>query len=549
MAEVFLAVAHGAAGVAKLAVIKEPRPEVAADPELMEMFLDEARLAARLNHPNIVQTYEVGQEGARYFLAMEYLEGQPLSRIRTKLRHHGGMPLGLQVRVLAEALTGLHYAHELRDYDGTPLDVVHRDVTPQNLFVTYAGQTKLVDFGIAKASSSAVQTKTGVLKGKMSYMSPEQARGDRVDRRTDVYAVGVLLWEAISGKRMWKGLSDVALLSKITNGDLVPIREVAPGVPPELERILARAMAFHPSDRYPTAADMAADLEQYLHDSGERRAAAAIGALVTETFQEERRGIQAVIEQQLRRVEPRATFEELPRIDPGRLSGTGSYSGVTDVDGQSSPTVRTGGSLTSATASTLSAPPAPPPSQKRTAVFVAAVVLGALAAGTVFLTVGRGGDRPEGSAASAPSAPSTAAPAAPATVDLVIDVQPDNARVLLDDAVLSTGKYAGKLPREARVYKLRVEAPGYMSRVELLTPTQDVRLSISLDKEGDPAASAAPSAEPPRGAAGKTSSLRKPGPAAPAPAEPSSKPTEESLRRQNAPKPSRTLDTENPYAR
>ncbi|MEZ4297110.1 MAG: protein kinase [Polyangiaceae bacterium] len=555
MADVFLAVAHGAAGAAKLSVIKEPRPEIAADPDLLEMFLDEARLASRLNHPNIVQTHEVGQDGSRYFIAMEYLEGQPLSRVRSKLRGDGGMPLPMQVRVLADALAGLHYAHELADYDGTPLDVVHRDVTPQNIFVTYAGQTKLVDFGIAKASSSAVQTKTGVLKGKMTYMSPEQARGDKVDRRTDVYAVGMLLWEAISKQRMYKGLSDIALLSKVGAGDLIPIRDVAPDVPDALARILARAMAPAPEDRYQTAAEMQEALEHYLAESGERRSAAAISALMTDSFTEERARIQGVIEQELRKVEPRATAESLPRIDPGRLEGTPSR---TDLAGPtrilesegSAPSIRNAGSLTSANGMMLGPVEPTKPGPRKGVVFAAAAVVGALAAGAAFFSVQKPTE-PESSqaavaAAQAPQEPSSS------TVALAVEVTPAEARVLLDDAVLSTGNYEGKLPRDGRVYKLRVEAPGYTSRVELVTPTKDVKLSIALEKDRT---DTAPPPDSTASAAADSPSEKKPAYGRPWPTAPATtsaapiaeKPADDGMKRQSAPKPSRTLDTENPY--
>src|SRR6185437_1077783 len=177
MAEVYLAVVRGPAGFNKLVVIKQIRPQLAEDPEFLGMFLDEARLAARLSHPNVVQTNEVGQEGNRYFIAMEYLEGQPLNRILHRLQKSGGLPLGLHIKILSDVLAGLHHAHELADYDGTALEVVHRDVTPHNVFVTYEGQVKVVDFGIAKAAGRAGETRHGVIKGKAPYMAPEQAAG------------------------------------------------------------------------------------------------------------------------------------------------------------------------------------------------------------------------------------------------------------------------------------------------------------------------------------------------------------------------------------
>ena len=175
MGDVYLAVAQGAGGFSKLMVIKMLRPALAEDEQFLTMFLEEARLAARLNHPNVVQTVEVGNEGRKYFLAMEYLEGQSLQRLRTRVAKEHPFPLGPHLRILVEALNGLHYAHELVDIDGRALDLVHRDATPHNIFVTYDGQVKVVDFGIAKAMDSSLETRTGELKGKIAYMPPEQA--------------------------------------------------------------------------------------------------------------------------------------------------------------------------------------------------------------------------------------------------------------------------------------------------------------------------------------------------------------------------------------
>src|ERR1700761_3781049 len=237
MAEVYLAVVRGPAGFNKLGVIKQIRPQLAAGPGVLGMFLDEAKLAARLSHPNVVQTNEVGQEGDTHFLMMEYLDGQPLNRITQRLGKRGGLPLHMHLQIIVDLLGGLHYAHELTDYDGTPLGVVHRDITPHNVFVTYEGQVKVVDFGIAKAMNSSSETRTGVLKGKVAYMAPEQARGERVDRRADIFSVGVLLWEAVTGRRLWKGVPDITILQRLLNGDIPTPKSVKPDVDDKLEAI------------------------------------------------------------------------------------------------------------------------------------------------------------------------------------------------------------------------------------------------------------------------------------------------------------------------
>src|SRR5262245_49429219 len=191
MASVYLSVVPGPAGVNKLLVVKILREELSQDAEFLAMFLNEARLATRLNHANVVQTYEVGFADARHFLAMDYLDGQPLHAVLRKASRTG-MPLDVHVRILADTLAGLHYAHTLADFDGTPLRVVHRDVSPQNVFVTYDGRVLVVDFGIAKATGAASNTQSGVFKGKLSYVAPEQAAGDAVDARADLFAVGVM---------------------------------------------------------------------------------------------------------------------------------------------------------------------------------------------------------------------------------------------------------------------------------------------------------------------------------------------------------------------
>ncbi len=273
MAEVFLAVARGPAGFNKLIVIKRLRDDLAKDAGFVEMFLDEARLAARLNHPNVVHTYEVGDVDGSFYLAMEYLDGQPLHEVIRAARAQG-QPLSpaLAVRIVADALAGLHYAHELRDYDGTPLHIVHRDVSPHNVFVTYDGQVKLVDFGIAKAASrSASETQVGVLKGKASYMAPEQALGDPTDRRADVFAAGIILWELCVGQRLMQRDSTVTTIRRLLSERIQPPSELVPGFPAELDAIIMRALEREPDLRPATALEMRDALSAWLATQSQRQ--------------------------------------------------------------------------------------------------------------------------------------------------------------------------------------------------------------------------------------------------------------------------------------
>jgi serine/threonine-protein kinase len=281
-------------------VVKELKPELSDDETYVTMFLDEARLAARLTHPNVVQTNEVSSEPHHYAMIMEFLDGRSLHRATRHPNARGErLSIGAHLRVIAEALLGLHYAHELREFDGEPLGIVHRDVSPLNVFVTFDGQAKVLDFGIAKTADSSLETKTGVLKGRVAYMAPEQAWGSKVDRRADVYSAGVMLWEAAARRRLWKGYTDIQILSRIRHEGAALLRSVRPDAPEDLEKICARAMATSPEDRYPTAADLLSDLEAHLARRPDALPMREIGAWMSDAFAEERRTMNRAIEETL----------------------------------------------------------------------------------------------------------------------------------------------------------------------------------------------------------------------------------------------------------
>jgi eukaryotic-like serine/threonine-protein kinase len=301
MAGVYLAVAQGLAGFNKLLVIKQLERHFAEDPEFLAMFLNEARLAARLSHANIVQTYQIGADGGQYFIAMEYLEGQSLHHVVRRLGR-AAMPLGLHIRVLVDALAGLEYAHNITDYDGTPLALVHRDVSPQNVFVTYDGRVKLVDFGIAKALGSADETRNGVIKGKLTYMSPEQARCERVDRRSDVFSVGVMLWEALSQRAMWRGQNDIEILRRLQLGDIPPLAPAYPDLPDRLVAVCRKALAARREERYASAVELQAALEGVLEAARDKNHLRDLGKLASQAFETERANVQAVVESHFRGV-------------------------------------------------------------------------------------------------------------------------------------------------------------------------------------------------------------------------------------------------------
>ena len=288
MSSLHLAVASGLGEFRKLVVLKELRRDLARNVAFVDMFMAEAKLAARMNHPNIVQSIEAGQDEDRYFLALEFLDGQPLNEVLKQASSEPSLPLPLLLHSLCETLAGLHYAHELRDFDDQPLQIVHRDVSPHNIFVTYHGEVKLLDFGVAKAADIEHSTDTGVFKGKFSYASPEQVSCAPVDRRADVFGVGVMLWEVLSGRRFARGPVTQAAIEARLAGSEPRIASVAPDVAPELARICDRAIHVDPEQRYATAEAFRVELTDYLLGHAGLVQTAQVSAWMRDKFAAER---------------------------------------------------------------------------------------------------------------------------------------------------------------------------------------------------------------------------------------------------------------------
>jgi serine/threonine protein kinase len=263
MGEVWLARHDGLAGFAKTVVVKTIADNLAGEEGFREMFLDEARLAGLINHPHVLQVFDFGEDSGRYFLAMEYLEGRSLSEVLARIeRQQGALPATLAARVIADCCAGLDFAHDLKDAAGRSLGIVHRDVTPANIFLTYSGQVKVLDFGIARARSRSHHTPTGVAKGKVFYMAPEQIQGDAVDRRADLWGLGVTLYVMLTGRRPFDGPTPLDVFEAILHAPLPALGLGADAG--ALERIVQRALARNRDDRYPTAGAMRIDLESYL---------------------------------------------------------------------------------------------------------------------------------------------------------------------------------------------------------------------------------------------------------------------------------------------
>jgi serine/threonine-protein kinase len=300
MAEVYLALSRGPNGFNKLVVLKLLRSHLAEDDDFLKMFLAEARLAARLNHANIVQTYEIGVEGGRHAIVMEYLEGRSFAEVEGATKREP-MALSLGVRVLADTLAALHHAHELLDVDGRHLGLVHRDVSPHNVFVTYDGQVKLLDFGIAKAADDGARTKTGVFKGKLRYTAPERFAGEESDRRSDIFSVGVMLWQLLTKRRLWAGMNELTVMQQLASRTPVPSpRSVNPEVPERLNEICVKALATSPEDRFKTASEMEDALEEFLAGESVGTTNRALAKYMGEVFGETRQVFQRTVDEQIR---------------------------------------------------------------------------------------------------------------------------------------------------------------------------------------------------------------------------------------------------------
>jgi serine/threonine-protein kinase len=285
MAEIWLARQRGLAGFNRFVVIKKILSHLSEQETFVKMFLDEARTSAQLNHPNIVQIYDLGRESDSYYIAMEFIAGENLAAIAWRGMKRGSpFPPPFAGRVIADACKALHYAHHLKGSDGHALEIVHRDISPQNLLVTYEGEVKVVDFGIAKARSKSEHTKTGMLKGKFSYMSPEQCLGAPVDMRSDVFALGILLYELCTGKRLFKHESELMILEMITKRSVVPPSQVAAGISGRLEDIILQALEKDTSSRFQTAQAMQIALEDYIRDEEHQASNADIAGYMRELF-------------------------------------------------------------------------------------------------------------------------------------------------------------------------------------------------------------------------------------------------------------------------
>jgi len=291
MAEVFKAKRSGVAGFEKILAVKRILPHLSYNKEFVEMFIAEAKLVAGLQHPNIVQIFDLGKIGGTYYIAMEYLDGTDLRTILRKLKERNlRMPLDLAVYVVSKVAAGLHHAHQRKDPEGRPFKIVHRDVSPQNILISYDGEVKLTDFGIAKAATKASTTEKGALRGKLMYMSPEQAWGKPIDHRSDVFALGIVLYELITDQRPFLGSSDMSVLERVRRGAVAPPSSLHPEIPARLEKVIMKALEKEPADRQRDAALMHQELEAILQESDPKAGARDLARFVRILFEKGERG-------------------------------------------------------------------------------------------------------------------------------------------------------------------------------------------------------------------------------------------------------------------
>ena len=455
------AVARGIGGFSKIVVLKTIRDAGMGgdDREAVRTFVNEARLSARMNHPNVVQVYEVYRENRLPVIVMEHLDGQSLSKFQARAADDPEYTVEMAVTILCRVLAGLHYAHTLTDYDGSALCIVHRDVSPQNVMITYDGQVKLLDFGIAKLSTGGShETRTGVIKGKIGYMAPEQLEGVQMDCRVDVFAVGVMLWEAISQQRLWGDRSEMEIVRSLACASIPPLSSRLVERDADLAQICHKAMAPSPDERYPTAAAFQADLEQFLQRRGVAVSQQQIGEVISRTCADLRHEAQERL---------RPELAKFAANSPDWDSTLQEFERALSVD--------------------------PPQSSRRSRWLVP--LAGVAALGLAALGYGTFGREPEGpppvlaappSIASEPAplpAPAPPAPREPEParqVRLRIDAVPAGAQLFLDGQSVGSAPLDRSVLADSRPHELIARASGYTDAVQPLGLDADVIITLNL---------------------------------------------------------------------
>ncbi len=484
MAEVFLALQAGPGGFEKLVVVKRIFKHFCEDERFVQMFLDEARLAASIRHPHVVEILDIVKDDDGFFIVMEYLSGENLAYVFEELRDRDAlMPADLVCRVGAAIAGGLHSAHISTEVDGSAHPIIHRDVTPSNLIVCWNGTVKIVDFGVAKAAVGEKQTRPGMLKGKVEYLAPEQVEDRPVTPRTDVFQLGVVLHEMLTGHRLFEAETDHKIMSAVLERPIPRPSALRPGLSPRLDDVVMAALERDPARRLASADELRRGLEEVIAESGGRAGQEALSEWMHETFParfEDRREVERECVQQVREGRPSS---EIPAVlAPFAPTAPVAF----DVERTTSATVAERPSRRPLGRAT-------PLRRRRRNVVLAAAAGGVIAAAALAWvwwpsgassheiatadrpTVARGGgvadstrdtpprrDRPNPIPAAAPAAATAAASdAGPPSFEVLLDVAPAHAEILYDGKLVARGHFAGVFPRDGKNHHLEIRAPGH----------------------------------------------------------------------------------------
>ena len=459
MATVYLARLSAVAGFQRLYAIKRLHPHLQREEEFVDMFLDEARLAARIHHPNVVSILEVGESKRGYYLVMEYIEGDTLAHLLARSAQQGTkLPVDVTVRIALDTLAGLEAAHELKDDHDQPLCVVHRDVSPQNILVGIDGTTRITDFGVARAAARLTTTRTGQLKGKLAYMAPEQARGHGVDRRADLFALGIVLWEAFAMKRLFKGDGEAETLSRVLSEPIPKLRTVTPTLPAGIENVVTKALDRDPDKRFSSAMEMADALEKAARAvravGAPRDVAACLDGLMGRDLTEQRTAVRTWLAQSepsksavtkrssdsITRIEGKKAdreSEKLPVASEASASGSlpgqsltlpevpspASSSSLPLISASQAQAIATPSSVSAASLTTATAPDEPP--KRRRPLWPSMLAAGVIGGGVVALVLRFGAAAPE-KAPAATVAPPVATVAPPVASSVSPSAAPES---------------------------------------------------------------------------------------------------------------------------
>jgi serine/threonine protein kinase len=466
MAEVFRAVAIGPEQFQRVVVVKRILPHLTENPSFVRMFIDEATLCGRLSHPNIIQVYEFGREEGSYFIAMEFVEGRNLATVLGELAERGeNVPVSVTADVVRQACLGLGYAHALSGSDGKPLHIIHRDVTPSNIMISYAGAVKMLDFGIARVANMAriSNTDAGQVKGKSSYLAPEQVRGAPFDHRVDIFSTGIVLHEALTGRRLFKGANPVHTVELIEHLRIPPPSKLNPAVPPRLDEIVLRCLQRDPDDRFQSALEIADALEDFLIER--RYSSQEVTRFMRTLFAGEMVAEAALPQEEIH------ALASAPVQSPDRTPPVAVTTELTP-----DPAIRHSGGLPASSAAWLNARPAR--TSGRWLLLMALAVAGALLIGGAVA----GWLRPlQHAVVTAP--PPAAPPPAPAEmVKLSFTSDPPQAEVFRDSTSESLGltPLTIAIPRGDAPLDLRISKQGFVPGLLTVVPNQDRATLVTL---------------------------------------------------------------------